>query len=280
MDSDGKNVYVAGYFSDSLAEVSLKDACKSRAILLNGQFRPSREKLGERYFNDASHCFQGWQSCATCHPDGRVDGLNWDLLNDGMGNPKNTRTMFLSHRTSPVMTLGVRASAEVAVTAGFVHIQFLEPSGELAECVNAYLKNMKEVPSPFLVAHNPSKQQTGGEGCAQCHAPGVERGALSESARRGREVFKTAGCVRCHPHPYFTTKELVATGTATGLDEGKSVLVPSLAEVWRTAPYLHDGRAKTIREAITTCNPGDIRGKTSSLNNRELEDLINYVQSL
>ena len=278
--SDGNNVYVAGYFSDSLAEISLKDACKSRAIPLNGQFRPSREKLGERYFNDASHCFQGWQSCATCHPDGRVDGLNWDLLNDGMGNPKNTRTMFLSHRTSPVMTLGVRASAEVAVTAGFVHIQFLEPSGELAECVNAYLKNMKEVPSPFLVAHTPSKQQTGGEGCAQCHAPGVERGALSESARRGREVFKTAGCVRCHPHPYFTNKELVATGTATGLDEGKSVLVPSLVEVWRTAPYLHDGRAKTIREAITTCNPGDLRGKTSSLNNRELEDLINYVQSL
>ena len=43
----------------------------------------------------------------------------------------------------------------------------------------------------------------------------------------------------------FTTKELVATGTATGLDEGKSILVPSLVEVWRTAPYLHDGRAKT-----------------------------------
>ena len=169
--SDGKNVYVAGYFSDSLAEVSLKDACKSRAIPLNGQFRPSREKLGERYFNDASHCFQGWQSCATCHPDGRVDGLNWDLLNDGMGNPKNTRTMFLSHRTSPVMTLGVRASAEVAVTAGFVHIQFLEPSGELAECVNAYLKNMKEVPSPFLVAHTPSKQQTGGRGAPSAMLP-------------------------------------------------------------------------------------------------------------
>ena len=49
------------------------------------------------------------------------------------------------------MTLGVRASAEVAVTAGFVHIQFLEPSGELAEGVNEYLKNMKEVPSPYLI---------------------------------------------------------------------------------------------------------------------------------
>ena len=27
-------------------------------------------------------------------------------------------------------------------------------------------------------------------------------------------------------------------------------------------------------------NPGDIRGKTSSLNERDLEDLVNYVQSL
>ena len=72
----------------------------------------------------------------------------------------------------------------------------------------------------------------------------------------------------------------MATGTARGLDEGKSILVPSLVEVWRTAPYLHDGRAKTIREAVTTHNPGDIRGKTSSLNDRELEDLVNYVQSL
>lgn len=277
---DGKNVYVAGYFSDTLAQVPLKGEVQPRKIALNEGFQPSRERLGEQYFNDASHCFQGWQSCATCHPDSRVDGLNWDLLNDGMGNPKNTRTMFLSHRTSPVMTLGVRASAEVAVTAGFVHIQFLEPSGELAECVNEYLKNMKEVPSPFLMAGSPSKEQTKQASCAQCHAPGVERGALSESARRGKEVFKTAGCVQCHPHPYFTTKELVATGTATGLDEGKSILVPSLVEVWRTAPYLHDGRAKTVREAITTHNPGDIRGKTSSLNDRELEDLVNYVQSL
>lgn len=278
--ADGEKVYVAGFFSDTLAEVPLRQEGAARSIPLNEGVQPSRERLGEQYFNDASHCFQGWQSCATCHPDARVDGLNWDLLNDGMGNPKNTRTMFLSHRTSPVMTLGVRASAEVAVKSGFVHIQFMEPSGELVECVNEYLKNMKEVPSPFLMAHALSKPQTREMSCAQCHAPGVERGALSDSARRGKEVFRNAGCVQCHPHPYFTTKELIATGTARGLDEGKKVLVPSLVEVWRTAPYLHDGRAKTIRDAITTHNPGDLRGKTSGLNDRELEDLINYVQSL
>ena len=108
----------------------------------------------------------------------------------------------------------------------------------------------------------------------------MERGALSESARRGREVFKTAGCVRCHPHPYFTNKELVATGTATGLDEGKSVLVPSLVEVWRTAPLPARRPCEDDTGSHYDMQSGDLRGKTSSLNNRELEDLINYVQSL
>lgn len=93
-------------------------------------------------------------------------------------------------------------------------------------------------------------------------------------------MFKTAGACGATPILTSLTRNWWPRGRPAGLDEGKSVLVPSLVEVWRTAPYLHDGRAKTIREAITTCNPGDLRGKTSSLNNRELEDLINYVQSL
>ena len=33
--------------------------------------------------------------------------------------------------------------------------------------------------------------------------------------------------------------------------------VPTLAEVWRTAPYLQDGRAATMREVLTTYNPED-----------------------
>ena len=32
-------------------------------------------RKGEQYFNDATLCFQKWQSCASCHPDARADGL-------------------------------------------------------------------------------------------------------------------------------------------------------------------------------------------------------------
>ena len=49
----------------------------------------TEERRGEMLFNDATLCFQRWQSCSSCHPDARADGLNWDLINDGIGNPKN-----------------------------------------------------------------------------------------------------------------------------------------------------------------------------------------------
>lgn len=278
--TDGTNLYSAGYFSDNVVTLPLKEYAEPREVKLPDAGDTSRERLGEQYFNDATLCFQEWQSCASCHPDARVDGLDWDLLNDGMGNPKNTRSMFISHRTSPVMSLGVRASAEVAVNSGFIHIQFINPEKDHVECVNEYLLNMKEQPSPLLLADKPSKAQTKKENCAQCHAPGVERGSLSDSARRGKDVFKSAGCIQCHPHPYFTTKQLVATGTTKGLDEGKKVLVPSLVEVWRTAPYMHDGRTTSIKEVITKYNKGDIRGTTSNLTEQQINDLVDYVRSL
>ncbi|MDR2756120.1 MAG: hypothetical protein LBC20_10465, partial [Planctomycetaceae bacterium] len=49
-------------------------------------------RYGEMLFHDAFLCQEHWQSCATCHPDARSDTLNWDLLNDGPDNPKNTKS--------------------------------------------------------------------------------------------------------------------------------------------------------------------------------------------
>jgi len=48
-------------------------------------------------------------------------------------------------------------------------------------------------------------------------------------------------------------------------------------EVWRTAPYLHDGRAVTVREVLTKFNQGDSHGRVSHLSEDEISDLIEYV---
>lgn len=277
--TDGKTVYSAGYYSDNLVSFPLTEHPQIQNWKLGDDKEQPVQWRGERYFNDATLCFQAWESCASCHPDSRVDALDWDLLNDGLGNPKNTRSMFLSHRASPVMTLGIRANAEVAVKAGFHHIQFVEPEKEHTDCVDEYLKNMPTVPSPILnykKLAKPIEKET----CWQCHGAKTERGSLTEAGKRGKALFKKQGCTECHPHPYFTNKQLYDVGTLIGVDEGKKLIVPTLVEIWRTGPYMHDGRATTIKEVITTHNKDDKRGKTSTLTPQEIDDLVEYLKSL
>ena len=123
----GAKVYAAEYFTDSLGVIDTNPALypKSRSIALGTVKSMTKVRKGQMLFNDASLCFQHWQSCASCHPGGgRVDALNWDLLNDGIGNPKNTKSMLLAHKTPPSMMTGVRPDAESAVRAGIRHIQF------------------------------------------------------------------------------------------------------------------------------------------------------------
>lgn len=271
-------VYAAGYFSDDLVAVDLRrQPVAVRAVYSERQSPPSLARRGEQLFNDATLCFQQWQSCATCHPDGRADALYWDLLNDGMGNTKNTKSLLMAALTPPVMSRGVRADAGMAVASGIRHIQFSEPSPEQADAIEQYLLKMKSVPSPYLIADVLESPKTDAQSCSKCHYPGVPRGTLTESARHGKTLFEgKAGCSACHPHPYFTSMQTVDAGLGTGVKYD----VPSLVEAWRTAPYLHHGEALSLEEAITDYNHLQVRGKTRSLTPTELADLLEYLRSL
>jgi cytochrome c peroxidase len=55
---------------------------------------------------------------------------------------------------------------------------------------------------------------------------------------------------------------------------------PPLVKLWRTAPYLHDGSAVSLREVVTTCNRSDRHGRTSGLTPQEIDDLVEYLLSL
>jgi len=255
----GTTAYTANYFSDSIdsLDIAAEGMVKIRTIALGKDAEETPERKGEKFFHDADLCFQHWQSCSSCHPDARVDGLNWDLLNDGIGNPKNTKSMLLAHQTPPSMSLGIRESAEKAVRSGIKFIQFAVRPEADAQAIDAYLMALKPVPSPKLV-----------------------KGELSEQAKRGEAVYQKAGCAECHPKGLFTDLKQYEVGTAKGLDKGKPVDTPTLVEVWRTAPYLHDGSAATIEDLFKKFNPDNQHGNTSGLTAEELSDLIGYVLSL
>jgi cytochrome c peroxidase len=249
----GNRAIVAEYFSDSLGMVDLlrPRGPKASTLALSPQIPMSQLRKGEFLFHDGEVCFQKWQSCATCHPDARVDALNWDLLNDGMGTPKNTKNMLLAHRTPPTSMVGARENAEKSVRSGFRYIEFNVLPEEDARAVDVYLQSLQPVPSPRLV-----------------------QGNFSESALRGKDIFEKAQCSTCHPAPLFTDLNPYDVGTGTGIEEGKAFDTPTLIECWRTAPYLYDGRAATMREVFQW------HGEVKGLNQQEMEDLIEYVLSL
>ncbi|HEY5914349.1 MAG TPA: c-type cytochrome, partial [Verrucomicrobiae bacterium] len=134
-----------------------------------------------------------------------------------------------------------------------------QPEG-VALAIDAYLKSLKPEPSPFLI-----------------------KSKLSPAANRGRKIFsdRRVGCAGCHPPALFTDLQTYDVGTRGAFDQPKDEFdTPTLIEVWRTAPYLHDGSAATLREVLTTRNPRDEHGKTSHLTPQQIDDLTAFILSL
>lgn len=257
----GDFLYVPMYFSDSVNVIEMWDDGPGAAVALPLAPTPQPDpvRVGEMAFNDATFCYQQWQSCASCHPDVRSDGTNWDLLNDGIGNPKQSRSLIYTHKTSPVMITGVRGAAEIAVTKGFSHIQFHQVTQERDDAVNAYLKSLTPMPSPYL-------------------APD---GSLTASAQRGKKLFDgKAKCVDCHAPPYYGDRSKHRFGLGSDDDRDREFATPILAECWRTAPYMYDGRALSIKDVITVDNKNNVHGNTRDLSEQEVHDLAEYVHSL
>jgi len=247
----GDKVIIPTYFSDTINTLDLNSKTIDAVGLVKNRVETDEQK-GEKYFNDASYCFQNWQSCSGCHPgEARTDAMNWDLMNDGMGNAKNCKSMLYSHATPPSMISGIRARAEVAVRKGFNLIQFADIPEEKAVCVDKYLTSLKPVPSPYLV-----------------------NGQLSAKAMAGRQVYEKMECQKCHSGPYYTDLKMYRIGEKIEFEKGWDT--PTLLEVWRTAPYLFDGRAATMRDVFAKEKHG-IEKKISA---KEIDELVEYVNSL
>jgi DNA-binding beta-propeller fold protein YncE len=256
---DGSKIAAAMYFSGNVAMLDTNGTVTAD-VPLGPQPEADTVRTGERIFFDGDYGFQGWLSCSTCHPHGRADGLNWDLLNDGIGNPKNTRSLVLSDKTPPVMSLGVRSDMQTASRAGFRFILFRQPEEAEDEAVIAYLRALPPSKSPYLL-----------------------NGKLSPEAEKGKRIFESAktSCATCHPAPLYTDLKSYEVGTGGKLDRDKTTFdCPTLVELWRTPPYLHDGSAATLRDVLTTCNRNDTHGVTSHLSEKDIDALVAFMLSL
>lgn len=256
IDADDKRAVVGLYYSDILAEIDFGDS-SAKKIAIGGNENLNEVRKGDLFYHDGRLCFQQWLSCATCHTEVRSDALNWDLLNDGIGNPKQSKSMLYAHFTPPSMITAVRKNANIAVRKGIQYIQFTRRPESDAKAIDKYLSSLRAVESPH-----------------------IKNGELSDAALRGQVVFEEAKCSVCHTGKYYTDMKRHDVGS--GLEEYKGFAfdTPTLCEVWRTAPYLYDGRAKTIFEMFKLYNKDDKHGHTSHLTDDDLRDLEEYVKTL
>ncbi len=112
------------------------------------------------------------------------------------------------------------------------------------------------------------------------------KGDISKAAKRGMKKVADMGCTSCHSGPLFTSNEFVEfqygkdTGlkSVTGKDEDDHVFrVQSWRNVAMTAPYFHDGSAKTLDEAVKTMAKVQLDTK---LSNRDVSDIVAFLETL
>jgi len=110
----------------------------------------------------------------------------------------------------------------------------------------------------------------------------------SAAVQRGAELFQTQGCSQCHSGALYTDNTFADVGTLrldgenpdqpSKLPDGFNI--PSLLGVARTAPYLHDGRARTLHDRLLrdlgTTRHGDLVGVTSA----QVDDLVAFLKTL
>ena len=273
LSRDGKRLFVATRLDDSIAVIDTATDVVVSSIDLGGKKDMTSLRRGERLFYSARFAFQGQFSCANCHIDSTFDGLQWDLEPDGFGvDIVDNRSIEDLAGTEPFKWNG--GNPNMATECGprtekFFYRSQSYNSAELADLVT-YVMALPYRPNRYRLP--------GGELTAA-----QERGkAIFErkKTKNGTSIPDANQCGYCHSGPKYTNTKLADVGSGKPTDRSPLIDVPQLPNVAYSAPYLHDGSAKSLEEIWTVFNPHDTHGVTNDLQKDELNDLIEYLRTL
>jgi YVTN family beta-propeller protein len=273
LSPDGSKLYVATRMDDAVTVIDTAARKLAGSIQMGGPTELTQERRGERLFNSSRFAFHGAFGCATCHIDQTIDGLHWDLEPDGFGiDIVENRSLEDISQTAPFKWNGGNPDLETECgprTERFFYRSEGYNRAELADLV-AFIKAIPLRPNRFRL---PDGELT----------PAQERGkaVFERTAKRNKEPIPAGNqCAYCHSGPYGTNRQLADVGSGKWTDRSPKFDTPHLTNVVNSAPYLHDGSARTMEEIWTVFNPNDTHGVTNDLNKDELNDLIEYLKTL
>ncbi len=273
LSPDGRKLYVANRTNDtiSIVDTAARQVCGT--LSLGGPATLTPERRGERLFFNARFAFQGHFGCANCHLESTFDGLSWDLEPDGFGKDiVDNRLLEDVADTAPFKWNGTNPNLETECgprTEKFFYRSESYDGEQLADLVS-YIKSMPLRPNRYRL---PNGELTAAQ----------ERGkAIFERTRKkdGTPIPPANQCPVCHSGPHYTNQRLADVGSGKPTDRSPLFDVPQLNNIAFTAPYLHDGSARTLEEIWTVFNPKDTHGVTNDLQKDELNDLIEYLRTL
>lgn len=239
--------------------------------------------LGKQLFYDARDdrlAAFDYMSCASCHNDGGHDGRVWDFTQFGEGL-RNTQTL---------KGRGNARHGNLHWTANFDEVQDFE--AQIREFAGGtglmrdadFLAGTRSEPLGDAKAGLSRDLDALAAYVNSLDQVSVYTGDLTASSiANGKQLFEQKQCGVCHSAPFFTDSgggndmhDIGTIGIASGRRLSRSLTgidTPSLLGVTNAAPYLHDGSANSIAEAIA-------QHSNVSTTSAERNLLSQYVSSL
>ncbi len=190
----------------------------------------------------------GAMACASCHPDGRADGLSWRIDKHELQTPVLTGRVAGTH---PFKWDGGDADLKSSLTGT---MKRLGGSGLTADQTAALASYLEALPKPVT----PTRDAT--------------------MVARGEKLFDSAelGCRSCHDGKMYTdqTKHEFKAATLPEAD------TPSLIGLAASAPYYHDGSAATLEALLRDRARVHGMAETAKLSDKQVGDLIAFLETL
>jgi YVTN family beta-propeller protein len=269
---DGRRLFVANRLDDTISVIDTRSNRVASTIALAGPRTITALRRGEQTFYTARYSFQGQFGCSSCHIDSTFDGLEWNLEPDGFGrNTVDNKLLEGVKNTEPYKWTGT--NPDIPTECGPRTEKYFWRSENydnltLTDLV-IYIRGLPPRPNRWRLANG---EQT----------PAQERGqAIFERSvdKFKKPIPESNRCSYCHSGPKGTNQRIVDVGTRKPNDNTGLLKAPMLTNIALTAPYLHDGSARSLEEIWTIYNPDDKHGRTNDLTKDELNDLIEYLRS-
>ncbi len=191
---------------------------------------------------------RGAMACASCHPDGRDDGLSWRIEKNQLQTPLLAGRIVGTH---PYKWDGGDKDLGTSLTTTMKRLGGTGLQKTETEQLAAYLEAL---PAP----RTPTRDAT--------------------QVARGKQLFDSAelGCRGCHDGGSYTDQAVHKFGSTTL----PSADTPSLIGLAASAPYFHDGSAATLEALLR--DRGAVHGmaETAKLSDQQVTDLTAFLETL